>query len=127
MSSPLTGIVVRIRGIVLPTAVEADREPALGIVPAKENVGHGRAAFLPRVPGVQQRGYLIEPRHHVHAAASGESDDGVGIGCGHRFDQLVLTPGQAEGAIEAFALGRGVETDGDHRHIRSRRELLHVL
>ena len=117
-------VVVRVRRVVLPVAVEADGQLAFGIVLAEDHFSNSRAAFLARIPGVQQRGNLVEPAAHVHGAAAGERDDGVRILRRDRFNQRVLTPGQREGAVVAFALGRRIEADGNHHRIGELRKLL---
>src|ERR1035437_3953151 len=55
------GVVVWRRGVFLPTAVEADRQLALGIVLAEENFGDGRAALLAGISSVRQRGVSMPP------------------------------------------------------------------
>src|ERR1039458_10335280 len=57
----LDGVVVRRRGILLPTAVEADRQLALGVALAEQNLGDGRAALLAGIVNLQQRGNLRQP------------------------------------------------------------------
>ena len=76
---------------------------------------------------MEQGGNLIEPAARVHAAAAGERDDGVRIGCGSRFDERVLAPRQREGAVEALALCGWVEADGDDDDVCADANCLHVL
>ena len=99
-----SAVVVRLRGVALPIAVEADGQLALGIVFAEDDLCNGCAALLAGIPGEQQRGNLVEPRLRFHAAAAGKGDDGVRIGRGDGVNQGILSPGQREGAIVSFAL-----------------------
>ena len=88
----LDRIVVRIRGVLLPTAVEADGQLAFRVVLAEENFGDSGAAFLAGILGVEQRGNLVEPAPDIHAAAAGQGDDGVRIGRGNGFDRAHPAP-----------------------------------
>ncbi len=81
------GVIVVEGWIVLPGTVEADGQFAFGVVLAEEHFRDGGSAFLAGIPGVQQRGHLVEPAMRIHAAAAGEGDDGVRVGCGHGFNQ----------------------------------------
>ena len=120
-------IVVLVAGILLPCTVEAHRQFAFGVVLAKQHLRNGVAAFLSGIPGVQQCRHLVQPQRGVHRAARSQRHYRVRIGRGHGLNQRVLSPGQGEGAVRSFALGRSIEAHGDNRHIRGGRKFLHVL
>src|ERR1035437_9126013 len=115
------------RGVFSPTAVEADRQLALWVVLAEEDLGAGRAAFLAGGGRLRPRGTRGEPAAGVRAAAAGEGDDGVRIDGGGSLDERVLAPGQLEGAVVALAFGGRVEADGHYRDIGRGGELSGVF
>src|ERR1035437_3661673 len=87
------GVVGLGRGVFSPTAVEADRQLALWVVLAEEDLGDGRAAFLAGVVSVQQHGNPGEPAAGVRAAAAGEGDDGVRVDGGGSLEEGGPAPG----------------------------------
>ena len=76
------------------------------------------SAVPPSWPGYQacdQRRHAVEPALHVVVAAPGRDHDRVLVRGHHRLDQLVLRRREAEGAVRALGLGRGIEARG-HDH-----------
>ena len=67
------------RGACFPTAVERDGEFALGVVLAEENLRDRCAALLAGIVEVEHGRDFVEPAAQVHAAATGEENDGAWI------------------------------------------------
>lgn len=68
-----------------------------------EDLGHGAAAFLARVPIVKECGNAVEPAMHVDITAGGDGDNRMRIGLRDCFNQLILSKGKFVAAIEALA------------------------
>ncbi len=119
-------VVPVVHRIVLPAALEADRQLALGRALAEQDLGQGAPALLARVPVLQQRRHLAEPVLGGVVAARGDADDGLAIGGGNRLDQRFLAPGQAEGAVVGLALRSRIEAHRHHRRVGLRRDRLRL-
>ena len=89
---------------------------AAGVHAAEENVGYGIGAVTAREPCFQNRRGRLDPRHG-DGVAGFENHDGVGVGLGHRGDDVVLVVRQREvGQVHAFAGPAIGEDDG---HVRA--------
>lgn len=77
-----------------------ERKPASGICFAEKNGCRGPAAFIARPPHLQNGFYFCEPRHSDRLADV-EDDDGIRIGGGDFFHQLVLLAGKSEDRLAA--------------------------
>ena len=80
---------------------------------AEQDVGQRRAVRLPRVPGVDYRCHVAQPRHRDRRAGI-DHDHRVPIGRRHRGDQFVLCRRQIE-AEPVCRLRLRVVGDDDHR------------
>src|SRR5580698_780819 len=89
----IAGIPLR-RGICFPTAIEGDREFALRVVLAEEDLRDSRAALLAGIVKMEQGRNFVDPVAQVHASTAGEENDSAGIGGDYLLDKRVLTGGQ---------------------------------
>ena len=72
----------------------ADGQVTCGIHVAEENVGNGVAAFAARIPGFENRSYVLTgPRDLERAAVDEHEHDGLSRG-GHGFEQFLLAVGE---------------------------------
>ena len=93
---------------------ERDRQPAGRVGVAEEDVRHGVAALLARIPGVDDRADAVEPPRHRDGAAADQDDDDRLAGRGDGLDQLLLAAGQREErAVAELPFLDAGDDDGD--------------
>ena len=112
-------MVLERRGVLEP-AGERDRQPALRLDVAEQDVGQRVAHLLAREPGHEHRRDRLDPRHR-HGRAGVDHDHGAGAHLDDASDQLVLATGESElGTIPTLALPVVVGADDHDRHVGSR-------
>ena len=104
-------------GVGGPGAIEAERQASLRRALPKEHFSQRGAACLAGIVIVQQGRNAVDPGHRVDSATGGDHDDGVLVDGRDSADQRVLSPGQFEAAIKAFAFGRAVEANTEDNGI----------
>ena len=82
-------------GSLLFAARERHGQPSRRLDVAEQHRGDGVAGLLARIPGLDHRGDLRQPRHE-HRPGGVEHDDRARVRRGHRRDQAVLVARQRE-------------------------------
>ena len=104
-------------------------QPPAGLRGAGQHVGDRVPRLLTRIPKLDHRGDLVEPRHHDRRAGL-ENDDGLCIDGGDALDQFVLAARQVEvGTVFALGVPFSVESDeqqGDVGGLRERDRALQL-
>src|ERR1700730_3251376 len=96
-------------GIFFPPAFKRSLQFSRWAEVAEENLPKRRAALLPRIPGMQNRGNLIKPLAHIDVSAGIENNDYILVYAGDLLDEDVLTS-RTEGAVAPLSFGIGIES-----------------
>src|ERR1700730_193759 len=101
-------------GIVFPPAFKCSRQFSGWAEIAEENLRQRRAALLPRIPGMENGGELVEPLAHSDVSAGIQNNDHVLVHAGNLLDEDILAPGKTEGAVSPLSFGIGIESHAEN-------------
>src|SRR5258708_27444364 len=111
------GVVAIEGGIVFPPAFEGNGKFAGRTVITEENLRQCGAALLSRIPGVEQRGNLVDPTCHVNVSTGSEDNNDILVGLGDLLNEVILTSGQAKRTIASLTFRRWIEAHAENHHI----------